>query len=306
MKTEDVEKGLAIADKVADLGYKLLNFFNDNIPTFKANQIYIQEIEKNDKLSTSEKMALLYNAKAVKRNMENLYSVYELTNLMLKEKGSSLETADLDTDSEWFCMFSDIAKNVSNEGMQHIWAKILASKCEDKKSADKKLLSILQVMEYEDAEIFSYICANSVFAITNSRKIIPEFIYLSDLNVKAIFDESEESEISIADIYDQDLINHETLTQMQNLGLIKYHTVLSGYGLKISDDSSIVIDYYGKKIQICSQSEKFLKFGIVELTKCGQQLVKILHNGQNENKNLLLIDKLIEYYQKTGFEVHIL
>ena len=115
MKTEDVEKGLNIFDKVADLANKLLNFGNDNIPFLKANQIYIQEIEKSDKLSTSEKMALLYNAGAVKRNMKNLYSVYELTDLMLKEKGSSLETADLDTDSEWFGMFSDIAKNVSDE-----------------------------------------------------------------------------------------------------------------------------------------------------------------------------------------------
>lgn len=297
MKTEDVEKGLNIFDKVADLGNKLLNVGNDNIPFLKANQIYIQEIEKNDKLSTSEKMALLYNAGAVKRNMKNLYSVYELTDLMLKEKGSSLETADLDTDSEWFGMFSDIAKNVSDEGMQHIWAKILASKCEDKKSVDKKLLSILQVMEYEDAEIFSYVCANSVITLDqNDGKKYPAFIYPNNVNF-------ENSTSSIINAYDKQILNHSAFTQIHSLGLIIYHTGLSEYGFSGKNGTNMIINYYGDKV-IIKSDKKELPIGIIELTRCGCQLVNILHSGQEQNKNVKLVDAIIERYQRLGFEVN--
>ena len=303
MKTEDVEKGLNIFDKVADLANKLLNFGNDNIPFLKANQIYIQEIEKSDKLSTSEKMALLYNAGAVKRNMKNLYSVYELTDLMLKEKGSSLETADLDTDSEWFGMFSDIAKNVSDEGMQHIWAKILASKCDDKKSVDKKLLSILQVMEYEDAEIFSYICANTVWLKDNNGYERPAFIYPENDYV-ALFDGCEDSSEKFYDVYDKKIINHPAFNQMQSLGLITYHAGLSSYCLSDNRNIDFVIRYYGDNAKISSKSKKELPMGRIELSKCGCQLVNILSAGQEENKNLHLMDKLIEYYQKAGFETY--
>lgn len=62
MKTEDIEKGISTVDKALSLSERLINALNDNIPGLKANQLYIKEIENSDKLSTPEKMALLYNA----------------------------------------------------------------------------------------------------------------------------------------------------------------------------------------------------------------------------------------------------
>lgn len=298
-----IEQNIDTAKKTADFVDKLLNMIDmKNIfPSLKARQVFISEIEKNDELSTAQKMALLYHFNDVSKRMKNFYSVLELTEIMLNAKGVSLETAKIDTDSEWFSMFSDIAKNVSDEEMQHIWAKILASKCEDKKSVDKKLLSILQIMEPEDAEIFSRICANSVFII-DGEDITPEFIYPSDNNINAIFPEVEG--IDMNGVYESEYLNCKTFTQMQSLGLIKYHTGLSGFYLNVDNNKSIIIDYYGKRVQICSQSPKMVCLGIVELTRCGKQLVKILYEGQKENKNLKLMDKIIEYYQKQNLKVN--
>lgn len=286
-----IDQNIDTVNKIADLGDKLINMIDiKNIfPSLKARQVFISEIEKNDELSTAQKMALLYHFNDVSKRAKNFYSVLELTEIMLNAKGVSLETAKIDTDSEWFGMFSDIAKNVSDEEMQHIWAKILASKCEDEKSVDKKLLSILQVMESEDAEIFSRICANSVFVI-DGEDITPEFIYPSDIDPN--------------EVYERKYLNHDTFTQMQSLGLIKYHTGLSGFGTRGDNNNCIIIDYYGERIQIYSQSPKTIYLGIVELTRCGKQLVKILYEGQKENKNLQLMNKIIEYYQKNSFEVN--
>ncbi len=299
MKTEDIEKGISTVDKALSLSERLINALNDNIPGLKANQLYIKEIENSDKLSTPEKMALLYNAKPLKKQMQNLYSVYELADIMLKDKGSSLDESELDNESEWFGMFSDIAKNVSDEEMQHIWAKILASKCEDKKSVDKKLLSILQVMEYNDAEIFSYICANSVMINAVGVFNLPVFVYYFDSDNVNLWGD--------CGIYDKNLINHVSLNQMQSLGLITYHSSRNAT-FCICQREKLKVDfnmnYFDEKIKIKSSVKKELNLGVVELTKSGCQLVNILYNDQRPNKNLMLIDKLIEHYKKLGYEAN--
>lgn len=292
-----IDQNIDTVNKIADLGDKLINMsdIKNIFPSLKARQVFISEIEKNDELSTAQKMALLYHFNDVSKRAKNFYSVLELTEIMLNAKGVSLETAKIDTDSEWFGMFSDIAKNVSDEEMQHIWAKILASKCEDEKSVDKKLLSILQVMESEDAEIFSYICANTVYIDSAYISNFPAFVYVFDRNPVYVNGE----------FYNKKFIHHSALTQMQSLGLITYHVSMSTYELTAPNDmtADCTFNYFGEKINVKSYSKKDLSLGAVELTRCGHQLVKILYEGQRDNKNAKLIDKLTQHFNALGYEV---
>ena len=92
---------------------------------------------------------------------------------------------------------------------------------------------------------------------------------------------------------------------MQSLGLITYHVSMSTYELTAPNDmtADCTFNYFGEKINVKSYSKKDLSLGAVELTRCGHQLVKILYEGQRDNKNAKLIDKLTQHFNALGYEV---
>ncbi len=130
-------------------------------PRYKTIKLYNDEIKNNPNLSPVEKMAFTIGRRKILKQAENLASTFNLADLELKTKGKSLESELPTLDKDWFNYFSDIVNNVSDKEMQAIWAKILTRECENKNSICKKLISILQIIEKNEAEVFSYVCAYS-------------------------------------------------------------------------------------------------------------------------------------------------
>lgn len=281
---ETTDKALDTAKKGIDLVEKLLSVN----PTYRANKMLLDEIEHDSNRTTIEKAIIMYNLKNIKRELKNKTNIYNCANLMLNNNGKTLEQMLPTVDDEWLGMYDDISKNVSDKDMQAVWAKILASKCEDEHSVSKKLLQILQVMNSNDAEYFSYLCSHSVMCFNPAEKEeYPIFLYPDAIEDKL-------------KVYDEKYINYGYLTDFSSLGLINYNSSADTIIYKKAD--LLIMNYYGEKININSSDGK-INIGVITYTSCGVELVRILHEGMADKKELLLISKISEYYKKNDYHV---
>lgn len=168
-----VKDGLEVAEKALNVAKEGSGFIDKLLsasPTYRANKLLLDEIEHDPNTNPMEKYVIMRNLNKIKKEIMNNANIYNIANSMLGGKGKSLEKLLPTVDDEWLGMYDDISKNVSNQDMQTVWAKILASKCEDENSISKKLLQVLQVMNSKDAEYFSYLCSHSVMCFNPADK----------------------------------------------------------------------------------------------------------------------------------------
>lgn len=286
-----VKESLEIAEKTFDAakeGSGILEKFLSISPRYRANKMLLDEIENDPNMTPMEKYVAMRSLNKVKKEIMNSANIYNFANLMLNGKGKSLEQLLPTVDDEWLGMYDDISKNVSSQDMQTVWAKILASKCEDENSVSKKLLQVLQIMDSNDAKYFSYLCSHSVMCCNPADKVeYPIFLYPG-----ATKDELE--------VYDDEYINYGYLTDFSSLGLINYNSSAGTIIYKKAD--LLIMNYYGEKINIVSSNGK-ISIGVITYTSCGVELVGILHEGMSDKKDPLLISKISEYYKKNGYNV---
>lgn len=265
---ETAGKALEVAEKSAGIIERIL----DVIPSYRANKLLINEIENNPNLTAAEKIAFLYNHKSIKNQIKNTAATFTLTDLLLKENGKSLEKEIPKLDEDWFDYYCDIIKNFSNEEMQFIWAKILSRECEKHGSVSKQLISILQVIDTEEAKIFSYICSHSL-----NYKFEDESCYVF-VYPRSIFDDNKQ----LKSIFEKANINDTAIVNLESLGLISYS--LTGYGFKVNKADKVIIEYYGEEFQINDVED--IPLGNISLTKCGIELVNVLHESMKNKKDL--------------------
>lgn len=286
-----VKESLEIAEKTFDAakeGSGILEKFLSISPRYRANKMLLDEIENDPNMTPMEKYVAMRSLNKVKKEIMNSANIYNFANLMLNGKGKSLEQLLPTVDDEWLGMYDDISKNVSSQDMQTVWAKILASKCEDENSVSKKLLQVLQIMDSNDAKYFSYLCSHSVMCCNPADKVeYPIFLYPG-----ATKDELE--------VYDDEYINYGYLTDFSSLGLINYNSSAGTIIYKKAD--LLIMNYYGEKINIVSSNGK-ISIGVITYTSCGVELVGILYEGMSDKKDPLLISKISEYYKKNGYNV---
>ncbi len=158
--------------------------------------------------------------------------------------------------------------------MKTIWAKILAGECENKGSISKKLISIMQTIDSETAEKFSFLCSHSLEIFDDIGKYMcPIFprLYISDSLTNPLFNVY----ISSLPIKDTDIVD------LQALGLITYETTASIYFYTVGN--KIRISYYGTELYI--ESTKNISLGKIAYTKYGDELAKLLYNDLSEQKD---------------------
>jgi hypothetical protein len=69
-----------------------------------------------------------------------------------------IEVSVLPVSEDWLLQFVEAAKNVSDEEMHTIWAKILAGEVSNPGTYSKRTLDFIKLLEKQDAETFSTIC----------------------------------------------------------------------------------------------------------------------------------------------------
>ncbi|GAI02624.1 unnamed protein product, partial [marine sediment metagenome] len=177
-------------------------------------------------------------------------------------------------ENDWITNFFDKCRIVSDEEMQLLWAKVLAGEANSPGTYSKRTVNSLGSLDKRDAQLFTNLC--SFVAII--RGLTP-----------LIYDEQ-------ASIYNDQQINYNTLTHLDNIGLISFGS-LAGYKL-LKVPQHIDIYYYGTalKAEFKNPENNELQIGKVLLSNIGNELSRICGSKPVDG----FLDYVIERLSKQG------
>ena len=165
------------------------------------------------------------------------------------EEGAKPELVE----DDWIVNFFDRCRLISDEEMQLLWSRVLAGEANLPGRYSKRTVNFLSSLDKSDAILFQSLI---------------RYCWLIGKVTPLIYDIKDP-------IYNANGINFNTLTHLDEIGLISFQTV--GYYNRTNLPQKIAIHYYGKPVIIEFEKERDneLDTGKVLLSKMGQELVLI-------------------------------
>ncbi len=155
-------------------------------------------------------------------------------------------------EDDWITEFFERARKVSDEEMQTLWSKILAGESNAPGSFSKSTLSIVSLLDKEDANAFVSICRFSIML----GQLTP-----------VIFDLQ-------ADIYEKNNVSFIQTSHLEDIGLISFEN-LTGYQ-KQGLPNQFRMAYGPIVLQVkLPEGKNDIAFGHVIFTKIGAQLAPL-------------------------------
>lgn len=156
-------------------------------------------------------------------------------------------------DDDWIANLFNKCRIVSDNEMQSLWARVLATEANAPGSLSKRTVNILSDLDKNDADLFTKLCGFG----WDIGGVVP-----------LIFDVQGE-------IYKKHGINFDTLSHLENIGLIQL-AATTGFaigGLSKKD----TVHYYGQRLhlEMYRDNDNQLMVGKVLLTKIGKELAPI-------------------------------
>jgi hypothetical protein len=157
-------------------------------------------------------------------------------------------------EDDWLANFFDKCRIVSDEEMQSLWARVLAGEANSPGAYSKRTVNFLGTFDKKDAILFTKLCG---FAWILLEEMYP-LVYNKD-----------------DAIYNNEGINFNTLTHLDDVGLINFDAI-SGFILR-KLPKRIEVSYYGQLllVELRNETDNNLNVGVVTLTNTGLELSKI-------------------------------
>jgi len=190
------------------------------------------------------------------KKQENIEKIIEKAIPSISENA---ETEKVEQD--WLFSFFDKSKLISDNEMQKLWSNILAGESNSPGKYSKKTLEILSCLDKKDAILFTKLCS---FGFQLGNIVI------------VIFDVME-------NIYNDYGINFNSLTHLENIGLLNYDN-LTGF-VRTKLPQKIQMYYYGKSffIEFPNEKNNTLNIGKILLSNSGQELAEICGSKKNDS-----------------------
>jgi len=178
-------------------------------------------------------------------------NIENITRKAIPQLNESSKPQDIEND--WIVNFFDKCRIISDQEMQSLWAKVLAGEANSPGTYSKRTVNFLGTIDKTDAEDFTSLCGFGWFI----GNIIP-----------VIFDFHQP-------IYNNQGINFNTLTHLDNIGLVTFNNI--GTFKRTGLSKRIRIFYYNipLNIEFMKEKDNDLHFGQVRFTEMGQQLAPI-------------------------------
>ena len=156
-------------------------------------------------------------------------------------------------DDDWVANLFDKCRIVSDDEMQSLWARVLATEANTPGTLSKRTVNLLSDFDKSDADLFTKLCG---------------FGWVIGNIVPLVFDIQ-------ADIYNKHGITFDTLQHLETIRLIQFDG-LAGF-VRIGFPRRFAVSYYGKSLslEMAKDANNELKTGNVHLTKIGQELAPI-------------------------------
>lgn len=178
-------------------------------------------------------------------------------------------------DEDWIMDFFNKARNISNEDMQRMWAKLLAEEANSPNSIRKKSLFVLSNMSKFDAQTFEKLSSLSIEIL--GRPIFFEFIIKEKFGWKYF----------------------EIMQNLCELGLLHFSS--SGF-MRTFTAPNITLKYGNKKCSCILKQNYELKYGRFSYTQAGFDLWKVVNrNDVSGLLDTIISEKeFIECFEKIG------
>lgn len=202
-------------------------------------------------------------------------NIEAITSKALPEVNEQSEPEKVEDD--WITNFFDKCRLISDEEMQHLWAKILSGEANSPGKFSKRTVDLLASVDKSDAMLFSTLCSFCFF-------IGEAFPLIYDTDHK---------------IYTDHGINFSAISHLESIGLIHFNN-LSGYVRRGLGQKGFV-NYFGQQVwvEFAKPSDNELQLGHVLLTKAGQQLAPICGAEHREG----FVDYVRDKWRGLGYKV---
>lgn len=203
------------------------------------------------------------------KKQENIESITTKALPLLSESARPEEIED-----DWLSNFFDKSRGVSNDEMQQLWARLLASEAETSGRVSKKTVEIVSNLEKSDAETFAKLAQ---FTIVPDNR----FVVIYDISNKVFVDAG---------------LHFEVLSHLMDVGLLAFEFI-SSFKLN-QEQAQVAIDYGTTQIQLTLPGQPpSLDIGQVRLTSAGTELIRTLPRAVNTS----YCDYLIETWKSKGY-----
>lgn len=173
----------------------------------------------------------------------------------ITSKARLLLTAGADetrVDDDWFANFYEKTKNVSDEQMQSMWARVLAGEVNTQGRFSRRTVNFLADLDRSDCEMFTKLCGYACTMGGGPSVLVydpEESIYAAGASFGAI-------------------------SHLESIGLVQ-HSTITGYRL-LHVPRHIEINYYGTRtILELEGDDNSFQVGKVLLTRVGRELASI-------------------------------
>jgi len=179
---------------------------------------------------------------------ENMETITEKAIPKLEEGSDPSKMED-----DWVTNFFDKSRIVSDSEMQDLWASILAGEANSPGTYSKRTVNFLADLDKRDAELFSALCSFGWF--------VGSFTPL-------IFDVN-------APIYNEKGLNFNTLTHLDNIGLIQFNNISEF--IRTHLPKHFTVTYCGEPLHLTMEKEEGnkLEIGKVLLSQVGIELARV-------------------------------
>ncbi len=162
-------------------------------------------------------------------------------------------------ENDWLSYFFDRCRTVSDQEMQSLWAKILASQANKPGSFSKRAIELVSTLDKADAQLFTQFCT---------------FCWMIGDVTALVFDIDQK-------IYAEHGANFGIVNHLDDLGLLSLNH-LTGFSRR-NFPKYFTVFYFGKPINIeFSADENTIDVGKVLLTRSGAELAAICGASASE------------------------
>ena len=189
------------------------------------------------------------------------------------------QVSDAPVEPDWTAQFFESCKDVSDDQMRTVWAKLLAGEVSKPGSFSLRTLACVKVLSKADADLFTRFCS---LLWHRENGFIPFTPKSADLPVDGTA-----------------LVNFDEFLRLASLNLISFMPGISGYELRFTAEPVTSLMYYGKRHNLSHASVRALDIGVALLTKMGEELVVISGGVPNESYRQATVDR----FRSSGWTV---
>lgn len=262
-----------ILKPISDLGIALLDkienatgwIFSTSTAKKVGYKNIIEELSKREDINPIDRAILISNFRKIKREHKNKAQIVDKAIKLLDSDDKPQNIED-----DWLLRFFDLCKNISDEQLQYVWARILANECKTSKSNSLKLLTTLSSLTKEEINIILKIAKNINYSTSNSVGIVySNMDFLKEIN-----------------------ISYEDFLNLEDMGIIKRETISFKDGDRVSFREKEFILRERKKSHL--KLNKFI--GMIRFTNIGTEILELSQVEKSEDVFNLFVKGISEEF----------